>query len=169
MFGGRIAEDLFFNEISTGAAADIKQATEVTRHMVREWGMGDKAGYVYYGDDDSRGAVFDFGSREYSDKTAELIDSEIRQFLDEAYEAARQIISENRDKVETIAHALLKLETISGEEVNALIRGETVERPGVSDLLDEAMPDESVGTARPVSVDPKPRPDLGSGPVPQPG
>ena len=70
--------------------------------------------------------------------------------------------------MEAIAEALLKYETVTGEEVNALIRGETLERKGVADLLDGAAPEEDVGQARPVRVDPKPATDLGDGPLPQP-
>ncbi|GAJ14134.1 unnamed protein product, partial [marine sediment metagenome] len=148
--------------------ADIKQATEIARRMVREWGMGEKAGFVYYGDDEARGGIFDLGTRDYSDKTAEMIDAEIKRILDGAHQAANQTILENRDKVEAIAQALLKLETITGEEVNALIRGESLERPGVADLLDSAVPEPEVGVARPVPIDPKPHTDIGGGAVPQP-
>jgi cell division protease FtsH len=168
LFGGRIAEHVFFNEISSGAAADIKQVTEIARHMVREWGMGETVGFVYYGDADATGAMFDLGGREYSDKTAETIDGEIKHILDGAYETARRTIMENREKVETIAKALLKLETITGDEVNALIRGESVERTGVSDLL-AGVTEPTVGTARPVRIDPTPHAEPGSGPLPQPG
>jgi len=168
LFGGRIAEHVFFNEISSGAAADIKQVTEIARHMVREWGMGETVGFVYYGDADATGAMFDLGGREYSDKTAETIDGEIKHILDGAYETARRTIMENREKVETIAKALLKLETITGDEVNALIRGESVERTGVSDLL-AGVTEPTVGTARPVRIDPTPQAEPGSGPLPQPG
>ncbi len=168
LFGGRIAEQVFFNEISSGAAADIKQVTDIARHMVREWGMGETVGFVYYGDADNSGAMFDLGVREYSDKTAETIDGEIKRILDGAYETAHRTILENREKVETIAKALLKLETITGEEVNALIRGESLDRAGVSDLLD-GLPGPAVGVARPVLLDPAPHPETGSGPLPQPG
>jgi len=167
MFGGRIAEDEFFNEISSGASADIKQVTEIARHMVREWGMGDHAGFVFYGEDQNRG-MFELGGRDYSDKTAELIDNEIKSIIDSSYAAARKTILDNRDKVETIANALLKFETITGEEVNALIRGETIDRAGVSDLLDKAAAEDNVGMARPVKVDPKPKPEMGDGPGPLP-
>ncbi len=168
MFGGRIAEEVFFNEISSGAGMDIRQATEIARRMVREWGMGDKAGFVYYGDDESRGGMFELGIRDYSDKTAETIDAEIKRILGNAYADARRTIEANRDNIETIAEALLRLETISGEEVNALIRGESIERSGVSDLLDSADPAPDVGMARPVPIDPEPQTDLGGGALPQP-
>ena len=169
MFGGRIAEKIFFDEISSGAAQDIKQVTELAKRMVREWGMGEAAGFVFYGDDEAKAGGFDLGGREYSDKTAETIDAEMRKFVDTAYAEAERIIELNRAKVEAIAKALLKFETITGEEVNAVIRGETLDRPGVADLLDQAMPGDSVGLARPVPVDPDPEPDVGQGTLPQPG
>lgn len=168
MFGGRIAEQVFFNEVSSGAASDIKQASEIARRMVREWGMGESVGFIYFGEDENR-AGFDLGMRDYSDKTADMIDTEIKRIVDTAYETARKIMVENRDKVEAIAKALLKFETITGEEVNALIRGETLERTSVNDLLDSAEAKNPVGTARPVVADAAPRTDLGRGTIAQPG
>jgi cell division protease FtsH len=169
LFGGRIAEQVFFNEICSGAAQDIKQATEIARRMVRDWGMGETVGFVYYGDDEGRGAMIDLGMREYSDKTAEIIDAEVKRIMDTAYEAALRTLTENRAKAEAVATALLKFETITGEEVNALIRGESLDRTSVSDLLDNSPPGPAVGMARPVPADAAPRPDLRSGPLPQPG
>ena len=169
MFGGRIAEKVFFDEISSGAAADIKQATEIARHMVRDWGMGDDTGFVYYGDNEGRDGMFDLNVREHSDKTAEKIDTEIKRILDTGHADATRTITENRDKVKAIAEALLSFETVSGEEVNALIRGESLERTNVSDLLDDAAADNDVEMARPVKTDPKPDTDLDPGTLPQPG
>ena len=167
--GGRIAEDIFFNEVSSGAASDIKMATEIARRMVRDWGMGENVGFVYYGDEGDGTRFMDIPRRDYSDKTAEAIDSEVKKILDTAYADSERIIREGRAKLEVIAEALLKYETISGEEVNALIRGESIERASVSDLLDEADADSGVGVARPVQNDgPDPQPDL-DGPLPQPG
>ena len=169
LFGGRISEDVFFDEISSGASADIRQATEIARQMIREWGMGADVGFVFYGEDENRG-MFEIGGREYSDKTAELIDTEIKTLIDSSYSAAQKTIVDNRDKVEIIANALLKFETVSGEEVNALIRGETIDRAGVSDLLDKAASEDDIGIARPVKVDPKTEPEVGdgTGPLPEP-
>lgn len=169
MFGGRIAEQVFFNEVSSGAASDIKQASEIARRMVREWGMGENVGFIYFGEDENKAGGFDLGMRDYSDNTADMIDTEIKRIVDTAYEATRKAMVENREKVEAIAKALLKFETITGEEVNALIRGETLERTSVNDLLDSAEAKNPVGTARPVLADPDPRPDLGHGPLAQPG
>jgi cell division protease FtsH len=168
MFGGRIAEELFVDDVSSGASQDIKQATELVRRMICEWGMGEKAGFLYYGNDGGRYGYFEVGGREYSEKTAEVLDVEIKSVIDAAYAAATQTIRDNRDKVERIAEALLRLETITGEEVNALIRGETLERPGVSDLLDKALPAENIGKARPVSADRKREPEIGGDALPQP-
>ena len=167
--GGRIAEEVFFDEISSGAAADIKQATEIARTMVREWGMGDSVGFVYYGDSEAAPGFFDVGPRTYSEKTAETIDGEVKNLLDSSYTDVRRIMAENRDKVETVAQALLKFETITGEETNALLRGESLDRASVSDLLDDAAADDNVGVARPVKADPKPDTELGEGTLPQPG
>ncbi|UCE58309.1 MAG: ATP-dependent zinc metalloprotease FtsH [Phycisphaerales bacterium] len=169
--GGRIAEDVFFGEISSGAGADIKQATDIARNMVREWGMGDSVGFVYYGDDDPKVGTFDWGARTYSDKTAEAIDEEVKKILDAAHEEARRMITENRDKVEAVAQALLKFETITGEETNAVIRGESLDRASVADLLDnpDTKAPQDVGAARPIQADAKPNPDLGEGTLPQPG
>ncbi|MHC5109506.1 MAG: ATP-dependent zinc metalloprotease FtsH [Planctomycetota bacterium] len=165
-FGGRIAEDMFFNEISTGAGMDIKQATEIARNMVRKWGMGENTGFIYY--DDHESGEIDLRPREYSDKTAELIDGEVKRFMDTTYAESEKILESNRDKVKAIAEALLQYETLTGEEVNALLRGETLERSTVSDLIDNASNGPSVGMARPVTVDPDPHTDLG-GAMPQPG
>ncbi len=169
LFGGRIAEQVFFNEVSSGAAQDIKQATEIARRMVREWGMGENVGFIYFGDDDDRGAVFDLGMRNYSDKTADMLDTEIKRLLDTSYETTRRLMLENRERVDAIAKALLKFETITGEEVNALIRGESLERASVADLLDDDRTRTPVGTARPVQSEPSPRNSLGSDPLAQPG
>ena len=168
MFGGRIAEEVFCDDISSGASSDIKQATELARRMIREWGMGEKVGFIYYGDDESRAGVLDLGGREYSDKTAELIDVEIKEVVDHAYAAARKMIVDSREQMEAIAQALLKFETITGDEVNALIRGESLERPGIADLLDSAAAADSVGMARPVSSDPEPDEEFGGGAMPHP-
>jgi len=169
MFGGRIAEEVFFNEISSGAASDIKQATGIARGMIREWGMGDDAGFIYYGEEEDRHSMIHVGS-DLSDKTAEMIDTEIKKLINTAYAAAKKMIVDNREKVETIAEALLKFETISGEEVNALIRGDSIERDGVNDLLDQAASADGIGMARPVKNDHRTEPEVGDdpGPLPQP-
>jgi len=114
-FGGRIAEQIFCDDISNGAAMDIKQATEIARRMVVEWGMNDKVGFVYYGEDDHRKGWMDLGGgREYSESTAQVIDQEIKRFLDKAYQETRELLMTNRQKLEAIAKALMKYETLTG-------------------------------------------------------
>jgi len=100
--------------------------------------------------------------------TAEAIDNEVKRLLDNAYAEAERIIRENRDNVENITQALLKYETLSGEEINAIIRGESIERSSVSDLLDKAAENDRV-MARPVQSDSSTQTDLGGGALPQPG
>ncbi len=123
--GGRIAEGFHSDDVSNGASGDIRQATSLARHMVCEWGMSDKLGMVEYGEGD--GPVFlgrgDMGGRRanYSGHTAQAIDEEIKRFIDEAYATATQILTENRDKVELIAKALLEYETLDANHLRDLI------------------------------------------------
>jgi cell division protease FtsH len=122
--GGRIAEAFNSDDVSNGASGDIRQATALARAMVCEWGMSDKLGMVEYGEGD--GPVFlarDMASRRanYSGHTAKLIDEEIKRFIDEAYATAERILTENRDKVELIANALLEYETLDASHVRDLI------------------------------------------------
>ena len=171
---GRIAEQMFCDDVNTGASADIRQATDLARRMITEWGMNDKLGFIAYTDSESANAAWlDLPrAKEYSETTAEIIDQEVRRMIDAAYHEAGRILRENADKLKRIAEALIKYETISGEDVNALIRGETLDKPGLSDLLDEEIrQSRSIGQARPVSA-PNPTPEsggFGGGTLPQPG
>jgi cell division protease FtsH len=121
--GGRIAESFHSEDVSNGASGDIRQATSLARHMVCEWGMSDQLGMVEYGEGDS--PVFlarDMAkSRNYSEETARVIDSEIKRFIDEAYATAERILNEGRDKVELIAKALLEFETLDANHLRDLI------------------------------------------------
>jgi cell division protease FtsH len=127
--GGRVAEEVFLNDISTGAANDIKHATEIARAMVCEWGLSEKLGPVTYAENEEH----IFLGREVarttnvSDETLREIDGEVRRLIDESITHARKIITENRDKVERIAQALLKYETLSGEEVQQIIAGQSID------------------------------------------
>ena len=121
---GRIAEEIVLEDISTGAAMDIQQATQLARAMVCQYGMSDKLGMVQYGDDDEY--VFlgrEMGrAKNFSEHTAQDIDSEIKRIIDEAYKTARDIIFTNRDKLELIAKSLLEHETLEGAQVEEIIR-----------------------------------------------
>jgi cell division protease FtsH len=122
IMGGRVAEELFIGDISSGASGDIKQATWSARKMVCQWGMSEKLGMIEYGDHDDY--VF-LGreitrSRDYSEATAQEIDREVRQLIDGAYQRAVDLISERREKLELIAKALLEFETLDGTQIQEI-------------------------------------------------
>jgi cell division protease FtsH len=127
--GGRVAEEIVFNRISTGAANDIKQATDVAQKMVRSWGMSDDLGPLSY----AKGEEHIFLGREiaqhrdYSEETAKKIDSEINNLIDNAYDRAKKVIKENIDILHALAESLLEKETVLGKELDELIRSM---RPG---------------------------------------
>ncbi len=128
-YGGRLAEEIFCGDVTSGAYDDIKKATEIARMMVTQWGMSDKLGPISYAESDD--SIF-LGNeivkhRNFSETTAQLIDSEVKRFLDECYTTARTMIEENREKVEAIAEALLKYETVHGEEIEDILEGVTAE------------------------------------------
>jgi cell division protease FtsH len=136
-FGGRIAEELFFDDTTSGAQSDINQATKIAKQMVLTWGMSSELGPISYGADS---ALSEFmypipGERDYSDKTAEVIDREVRRITDEAYKEAKQLIQANKDNVEKIANALLKYETLDAEDVKLLLKGGQLDKPTVADLI----------------------------------
>jgi cell division protease FtsH len=124
IMGGRIAEEIVSQDISTGAAMDIQQGTKIARAMVCEYGMSDKLGMVQYGDHDEY--VFlgrEMGrSKVYSEDTAREIDAEIKRIIDEQYKIAKDLITQNIDKLELIAKSLLEYETLEGSQVEEIVR-----------------------------------------------
>ena len=174
MFGGRIAEELIFGEenVTTGAGNDIQQATERARRMVTEWGFSDKLGPLRYTDNEEEVFLGHSVARQQniSDETAAMIDSEVRRLIDEAESVARKVLTEKGDDLEVLAQALLEYETLSGEEVDALLRGEPVYRPDASD--DEPTGSEGARSSVP-SSGAAPKKDKGGpgdfNPEPQPG
>ena len=126
--GGRVAEEVVLKEISTGASQDIKQASQIVRSMVMQYGMSDVLGPVSYGEGADHQVFLgrDLNNqRNYSEEVASEIDKEVRRIMEDAYEACRQIITENRDKLELIANALLERETLTAAELEELIRRRT--------------------------------------------
>ncbi len=121
---GRISERLIADDISTGAAGDIQQATQMARAMVCQWGMSDKIGMVQYGDNNEY--VFlgreMMRSKDYSEHTAEEIDAEVKRIIDEQCQVAKEIVDNNRDKLEVIANCLLEYETLDGSQVEEIVR-----------------------------------------------
>jgi cell division protease FtsH len=167
-YGGRVAEELVFNEISTGAASDIQQATDMARKMVCEYGMSEKLGPISFSDEEEHMFLGREIARtqKHSDETARLIDSEVRRFVEEALTRAREIISKNREKLELIAQALLKYETITGEEVAMLLRGEKIDELKEAEAAEERARQDRKGTDAPARPSPGWKP--GSDPLPGP-
>jgi cell division protease FtsH len=130
---GRIAEQRKTSDLSSGASMDIRMATAYARHMVLEWGMSDRLGFVNYAGVDNREMFV--AEKDYSPETARVIDEEVRRIIDEAYRDAARIVEEHWDKVVAIAEALLRFETLSRDEVDRIIRGERLAKPTVADLL----------------------------------
>ena len=126
--GGRVAEELVMEDISTGASNDIQQATATARNMVTRFGMSEKLGTVLYGSEHSSDEVFlgrDFSSgQNYSEKTAAQIDDEIRDLIDRAYKKCREILTEHMDKLEFVAQYLLTRETMDADQFKAAMEGD---------------------------------------------
>ncbi|MEB9415790.1 ATP-dependent zinc metalloprotease FtsH [Bacillus cereus] len=137
LLGGRVAEEIVFGEVSTGAHNDFQRATGIARRMVTEFGMSDKLGPMQFGSSQG-GQVFlgrDFHSEQnYSDAIAHEIDMEMQSIMKECYARAKQILTENRDKLDIIAQTLLEVETLDAEQINHLCDyGRLPERPTSSD------------------------------------
>ena len=136
LMGGRIAEEIFMHQMTTGAANDFERATEIARKMVTRWGMSDTLGTRVYGEGEHE--VFlgrdMITHKNLSDSTAEMVDKEIRRIIDEQYTRARGIIEDNRDKVETMATALLEWETLNAGQIDDIMAGGKPRPPqGVDD------------------------------------
>jgi len=136
-FGGRIAEEMFCDDISSGAQSDIQQATQIAKQMILTWGMSDELGLISYGPDSRlKDMMYVFpGEKEYSEKTAEAIDSEVKKIADQAYKKAKELIESNKDKLDRIAKALLKYETLDADDVEVILKGGELDKPTVGDLL----------------------------------
>jgi cell division protease FtsH len=136
-FGGRVAEEVFCDDISSGAQSDIQQATNIAKQMILTWGMSKELGPISYGPDFSiKDIVYAMPpEKDYSERTAEAIDSEVKRITDEAYEKAKELIEANKERLENIAKALLKYETLDADEVKLILEGGLLDKPTVTDLL----------------------------------
>ncbi len=134
LMGGRIAEEIFMGQMTTGAANDFEQATDMARNMVARWGMSDELGTRIYGENESE--VFlgrDVTThRNLSNSMAELVDSEISRIINDQYTSAKEIIETHRDKVETMAHALMEWETLDADQIDAVMEGRDPAPPSSS-------------------------------------
>jgi cell division protease FtsH len=165
LLAGRVAEQVVFSEISTGAQNDLERATAIVRQMIMEYGMSERLGpitlgrkqyeQVFLGRDLAR-------DRDYSEEIARSIDLEIRAIMDECYKKAEDLITENRDKLEVLANALLEQETLDAEEIAGLMEGKTLEEIKTSrpqstlpqEPETESRPQRSVGREVQLKKDP---------------
>ena len=148
--GGRVAEELIFgyDNVTSGASSDIQYATSLAGNMVKKWGMSDKMGPLQYSANQEE--IFLGHSvaqtQNMSDNTAQLIDEEVRRFVDEANARAKKILTENRDGLEAIAQALLEFETLTGDEIDDLLAGKPLEKKN-KDKPDDTKPSAGATTA----------------------
>ncbi len=157
LFGGRIAEDLVFHDITSGAQNDIEQATHLARLMVTKWGMSDVVGPVSY----AEGEEHLFLGREvtrqvnHSEETAQIIDNEIRRYIEEAYADAKQKLETNIEGLHRVSEALMRYETLSGEETEAVLEGADIAtlRPPEPPKQDDAA---TLPSSQPAKDDPLP-------------
>ncbi len=134
LYGGRIAEEmtLGFDGVTTGASNDIMRASQIARNMVTKWGLSEKLGPLLYGEDENEGYLGRGGggpSSGLSAETARLIDSEVRSIIDQCYGTAKQILTDNRDKLDAMADALMKYETIDAEQIDDIMAGRAPREP----------------------------------------
>ena len=131
LFGGRIAEELFMNQMTTGASNDFQRATDLARRMVTQWGMSDALGTMVYGEEE--GEVFLGRSvtthKSVSEATLQKVDAEVRLIVDEQYARARHLIESNRDKIEAMTQALLEWETIGAEQIDDIMANQPPRPP----------------------------------------
>ena len=129
LFGGRIAEEVFMKQMSTGASNDFERATKLARDMVTRYGMSDKLGTMVYVGQDQDSFFGSMSSKTISEATQQKVDAEIRRILDEQYSVARKLIEKNRRKVEAMAKALLEYETIDADQINDIMAGKKARPP----------------------------------------
>ncbi len=152
--GGRVAEEVVLQEISTGASQDIQQASRIVRSMIMQYGMSDVLGPIAYGESQNHQVFLgrDFNQqRNYSEEVACEIDKEVRRYMEEAYEECRRIITENRDKLELIAQALMERETLSAKELEELLSTGKIVAP-VMKKDDDAPPPKDEDGEKPLCL-----------------
>jgi len=155
LFGGRIAEEIFMHQMSTGASNDFERATKLARSMVTKFGMSDALGIMVYAGDEQDSFFGSMSSKTVSEATQQKVDAEIRRILDEQYGIARKLLEDNRDKVEAMTAALMEYETIDADQINDIMAGIAVRPP--KPTQSKANPPKDTGST-----------GLGATPAPQP-
>ncbi len=162
LFGGRIAEEIFMHQMTTGASNDFERATEMARRMVTQWGMSEALGTMVYGEND--GEVFLGRSvtthKNVSEATMQKVDEEIRRIIDQQYALARGLIEANRDKVEAMATALLEYETLDADQLDDIMAGKPPRPPKFVQSSKDVQPPQ--GAAPTASETPSAQPAPGA-------
>ena len=154
-FGGRIAEEMILGPdgVTTGASNDIEQATRLARNLVTRWGLSDRLGPLKYDEDDTEvflGMSAGSRTKAISSRTAQLIDEEVRRIIDECYARARQLLEDNKDKLESMARALVEFETIGVEQIDDIMAGARPRAPRHDDTTPSAPGGATVPTVTPI-------------------
>jgi cell division protease FtsH len=161
--GGRVAEEIVFGDVTSGASGDIKMATDLARKMVCQWGMSEELGMVEYGEHNEH--VFlarDVShTRSYSEDTAQKIDREVKRLIDNAYNKAKSMLMEHRSDLDLIAQALLEFETLDGNHIRDILSHGEMKDPPASPKPPE--PPEETKVAKEQSTDERPKEDGGFG------
>jgi cell division protease FtsH len=146
LFGGRIAEEIFVGQMSTGASNDFARATKLARSMVTRFGMSESMGVMVY-EDDANDGFFGGSVKTISEATQQKVDAEIRSILDSQYSLSRRLLEENRDKVEMMTKALLDWETIDADQINDIMAGREPRSPKSVQLTKRTPPSDNGGVA----------------------
>jgi cell division protease FtsH len=158
LFGGRIAEEVFMNQMTTGASNDFERATHLARDMVMRYGMSDAMGPMVYAENE--GEVFLGRSItrtvNMSEETMKRVDAEVRKIIDSQYAVARRLLEENRDRVEAMAHALLEFETIDADQIDDIMAGRAPRPPKA--VTQPPAPPASGSSAGSAGTEPSARP-----------
>ena len=155
LFGGRIAEEVFMKQMSTGASNDFERATKLARDMVTKYGMSNKLGTMVYTDNQNE-STFGMPSKSISEATQQKVDAEVRRILDEQYAVARKIIEKNKKKVEVMAKALLEFETIDADQINDIMAGKKIRIPKINHSNDSSPTNRKGSGSGPTVTSPQP-------------
>ena len=151
LFGGRIAEEVFMHQMTTGASNDFERATQLARDMVTRYGMSERMGPMVYAENE--GEVFLGRSvtktTHVSERTMQAVDEEVRRIIDEQYALARKLIEENQDKMHAMAHALLEWETIDKEQIDDIMEGRPPRAPRSTEAQENMKPRAPQPAAKP--------------------
>ncbi|MCF8158151.1 MAG: ATP-dependent zinc metalloprotease FtsH [Burkholderiaceae bacterium] len=156
LFGGRIAEEIFMHQMSTGASNDFERATKLARDMVTRYGMSDALGTMVYAGSEQDSMFGSMSSKTVSEATQQKVDAEIRRILDEQYAIARQLLESNRDKVEAMAAALLEWETIDADQIGDIMAGLPPRAPKPSQASNKSVKSDSGTTGSQPTAAPQP-------------